>query len=85
MSNREVKILGEENTKYVLPEGVFFETFNWDRTYAILKEGLGGAFENGAAVIDSFDIRKPPEGLSPTEAVKKLLVDNGAKPIPANV
>lgn len=84
MAHQAVMIKGEDNIIYRLPEGVTFETFNWGRTQAILREGVGGAFENGAAVVDSFDIRRPPEGLEPREAVRQLLVRNGAKPVPAN-
>ena len=46
--------------------------------------GIGGPFANGAGVIDSFDIRKPPEGKSVVEAVKDLLVRHGAKPLTPN-
>lgn len=84
MSYETVKISDGNGTVFQLPKGLSFQTFNWDRTAAILKEGIGGPFKNGAGVIDSFDFRKPPEGKTPVEAVKDLLIRHGAKPITPN-
>lgn len=79
----KVKLIGDEPVTYELPEGLSFQTFNWDRTYAVLQEGIGGAFENGAGVIDSLDIRTCPTQEAKIEAVRNLLTRNGAKPVAA--
>ena len=84
MPYRKVQIGGANGTVYELPEGLSFETFNWDRTFAILKEGLGGPFKRGAKVIDSIDIRMAGGNhKSQIATARDFLTRHGAKPVEA--
>ena len=84
MSRNIVQVGGQDGQQYELPKGVSFQTFNWDRTYCVLKDGLGGAFKNGAAVVDSLDIRTVGDDTEEqVAAVTDLLIRNGAKPVAA--